>query len=98
MTETSENPLNGLERLVGGRWYYNAPEDAPQSYHIYEIKMDDKFIVAESWAVGDEGDSLISQSMWYWNPAEGKIKAVAVAQGMESMCLSIRKSRSKEAG
>ena len=82
MTEAKDNPLNGLQRLVGGRWYYNAPEDAPLSYHSYESKMGGKFIVSKSYAVGDEGETLISQSMWYWNPTEGKIKAVTVAQGM----------------
>lgn len=83
MTKSEENPLSGLMRLVGGRWTFNGPEDAPLTYHRYQTKLDGKVIISESFAAAGNKETLVSTSIWYWNPAEAKIKAIGIAQQME---------------
>ncbi len=83
MTEAKDNPLKGLHRLVGGRWYYQGPDDAPLAYHAFRSKLNDKLIVAESYTVGEDEKTLVSEGIWYWNPAEERIKAIGIAQHME---------------
>jgi hypothetical protein len=58
LTEAEDNPLKGLQRLVGGRWYYQGPDDAPLAYHAYQSKLNDKVIVSESYAVGEDEETL----------------------------------------
>lgn len=67
------NPLAPFERLVGGRWSIEG------SYQEFEWGVGRRSVKARSYFVVDGEAMLVSEGIWYWNPAEEKIRGVFTA-------------------
>ena len=69
----STDPLAPFERLVGGRWSIEG------SCQEFEWGLGRRSVKARSYFVIDGEPMLVSEGMWYWNPAEEQIRGVFTA-------------------
>ncbi len=69
----STDPLAPFERLVGGRWSIEG------SYQEFEWGLGRRSVKARSYFVVDGEPILVSEGMWYWSPAEERIRGVFTA-------------------
>lgn len=68
--------LAGFGRLVTGEWVAN------DSRHRFEWGVGGQVIHSKSYFPGDDGWVLVSEGMWYWDPAARAIRGVVVAIDM----------------
>lgn len=89
---TADNPLDALERLVGGQW---RPVDFSMlnEYTRYRWGAGRRSLLTTSWQVGEDGlDPASATGLLYWDPAkeaivgtmvldEGRVKEIEVDLG-----------------
>ena len=74
--ETEANPLQGFERVIGGRWY---ADDG--SSHEFEWGVGRKVVRARSYRDSEAGPQLAAEGMWFFHPGDQVIRGVVVVVG-----------------
>ena len=85
MSVDDKGPLHFMDRLVGGRWHYLAPEGGPDigMVHSFAWQLPGAMLVSESRAPGGT-----TYGYWYWHPGEGRGKMLSVGQALEGISLA----------
>ena len=80
------NPLESLERLMGGDWHYlgGNVEDNPLAYHRFEWGPGQNSILSRSY---DTDGEIVSQGFWYYHPGDDAVKGVGASAGHEGVKL-----------
>ena len=79
--------LEGLERLVGGRWYLG-----DDSYHTFSWGVGGRSLKSESYFVTTGSETLVAEMTFFYHPGEQVVKGygVAIDMGIDVFEYSIR--------
>lgn len=72
-----ESPVSALERLVGGRWYIG-----DDSYHVFSWGVGHRSVIGEAYFIMPGGETLVSQTTFFYHPGRETLVAYGVAVGM----------------
>ncbi len=75
--QSTESPVSALERLVGGRWYMG-----DDTYHVFSWGVGRQSVISESYFVMPEGETLVSQTTFFYHPGRKTLVAYGVAVEM----------------
>lgn len=75
--QVSESPVSALERLVGGRWYIGN-----DSYNVFSWGVGRQSVIGEAYFVMPEGETLVSQTTFFYHPGRRTLVAYGVAVDM----------------
>jgi hypothetical protein len=71
--DDQDNPLNGFERLIGGRWQLD------NSYQTFEWGVGRQSVVSRSFTQTLSGDKLVSEGLWFYHPGDQVIHGIFTA-------------------
>jgi hypothetical protein len=72
-----ESPVSALGRLVGGRWHIG-----DDSYHVFSWGVGRQSVLGEAYLVKPEGETLVSQTTFFYHPGRETLVAFGVAVEM----------------
>ena len=74
--EENVNPLQPLEKLVGGKWHTEG------SYQTFEWGVGKLSIIGKGFTSSREGGKLVSEGAWYYHPGDERVKGFFTAVEM----------------
>jgi hypothetical protein len=64
----SAHPLKPFERLIGGEWHLD------NSFQVFEWGVGKTSVKVKSYINTEGGAILVTEGMWFWHPADNKLK------------------------